>query len=62
MCTRASAPVWDFSSAEASSRSEGGGDGRDVVGSDVGLPGPGEGAGVVGLGDGAGVGRAHWLS
>ena len=37
-------------------RSDGTGDGRDVVGGDVGLPGPGEGAGVVGLGVGAGVG------
>ena len=39
-------------------RGEGGWDGRGVVGSDVGPPGPGEGAGVVGLGVGAGVGRA----
>jgi len=38
-------------------RRDGDGDGRDVVGGDVGPPGPGEGAGVVGLRVGAGVGR-----
>ena len=38
-------------------RSDGTGDGRDVVGGEVGPPGPGEGAGVVGLGVGASVGR-----
>ena len=38
-------------------RRDGDGDGRDVVGGDVGPPGPGEGAGVVGLKVGAGVGR-----
>ena len=48
MCTRASGPVWDYRRLGRRPR-EGGWDGRGVVGSDVGPPGPGEGAGVVGL-------------